>query len=366
MIKSLMQGLNEKNMQAVVNTYTLNDFYYPTLFPMKEQNSLDWKALETVTGIHLAGDVVSRGASIVNKSREALTRLQGDIPKIAAKRIMNENELNEYRIALALSQGNIDQRRLVEAWAEDTNFVWNGVASRMEWIALQQISRGVVTFSAENNVGVVSEYNLDYQLGSQRRGYQTGSDAWSNRTTAKPVTKDLRTMVQLARAAYHYPKFAFMNENTFAKFVDTEEVQKMCASVYANIAGTVFTPSLEQVNTMLKSQAYLYGLQIVIIEQEVTIELGDGSRQSANPFVNDSVLLSETKVLGNTFWMKPVDMDSTGSVAVKVMNGHTCIKKFAKEEPLQEVTIGVANAIPAWSASQRSWLLDVEHNSFTL
>lgn len=366
MIKSLMQGLNEKNMQAVVNTYNLNDFYYPTLFPMKEQNSLDWKTLETVTGIHLAGDVVSRGSSIVNKSREALTRLQGDIPKIAGKRVMNENELNEYRIALALSNGNIDQTRLVEAWAGDTEFCWNSVASRLEWIALQQISRGVVTFTAENNVGVVSEYNLDYQLGNQRRGYQTGSAAWSDRVNARPVTKDLRTLVMLARASYHYPKFAFMNETTFAKFVDTEEVQKMCASVYANLANTVFTPSLEQVNSMLKSQAYLYGLQIVIIEQEITLELEDGSRDTSNPFVNDSVLLSETKTLGKTFWMRPVDMDTKGSAAIKVMNGHTCIKKFANEEPLQELTIGVANAIPAWSASQRSWLIDVEHTTFQL
>lgn len=366
MIRTLMQGLNERNMQAVVNTYDLNEFYYPTLFPTKEQNTLDWKSLEAVSGLHLAGDVVARGASITNKSREALTRLQGDIPKIAAKRIMNENELNEYRIALALSQGNTNQRKLVEAWAEDTQFCWNGVASRLEWIALQQISRGVVTFTGENNVGVVSEYNLDYQLGNQRRGYQAGSSEWSNPKTAKPITKDFRTMVQLARAAHHYPKFVFMNLSTFAKMADTDEVKKMCANVYSNIAGTIFTPSLEQVNNMMRATAYLYGLQIVIIDQEVTVELEDGSRETSNPFVDDSVLFSESKTLGNTFWMRPVDMDTKGSAAIKVMNGHTCIKKFANEEPLQEVTIGVANAIPAWSASQRSWLMDVEHDSFTL
>lgn len=361
-----MQGLVEKDMQAVINTLDLNDFYYPTLFPMKEQSTLTWKAIDAVVGKHIAGDMVARGASINPKSREVVSRIQGDIPKIGAKRIKTEDELNEYRILLALSAGDTTQRALVEAWAEDVEYCFRAVASRLEWIALQSISRGKVELTKLNNVDIVTEYDLDYQIDNQKKGYQTGSAAWSNPATAKPVTKDFRGIVALARANFHYPKFAVMNVETFAKFVETDEVKKMCASVYQNLAGTVYTPSLEQVNTMLKSQAYLYGLQVKVIDQDVTLELGDGSRESANPFVNDSVLFTESLSLGSTFWKRPIDMDAQGSVAIKAMNGHTCVKKFSIEEPIQEVTIGVANAIPAWSTSQRSWLMDVEHTTFTL
>lgn len=35
MQRSLMIGITEKDMQAVVNTYDLNPYYYPTLFPLK-------------------------------------------------------------------------------------------------------------------------------------------------------------------------------------------------------------------------------------------------------------------------------------------------------------------------------------------
>ena len=35
MQNSLMVGLTQADMQAVVSTYDLNDFYYPTLFPLR-------------------------------------------------------------------------------------------------------------------------------------------------------------------------------------------------------------------------------------------------------------------------------------------------------------------------------------------
>lgn len=72
MQRSLMIGITEKDMQAVVNTYDLNPYYYPTLFPLKENYTMTWKALETQVGLKIAGDLVARGASINKKTREAI------------------------------------------------------------------------------------------------------------------------------------------------------------------------------------------------------------------------------------------------------------------------------------------------------
>ena len=153
-------------------------------------------------------------------------------------------------------------------------------------------------------------------------------------------------------------KFAFMSLDTFATFTECEEVQKICASFAANALGIQQTPSVDQVNTALRGLSYLRGLQIVVIDQDITIELGDGSRPfSGNPFAENVVMFSESKVLGQTYWKKPADMNVKGSAAIKALNGHTLIKKFANEEPLEEVTMGIANAFPAWLSSSRSWLL---------
>ena len=130
MQKTLMVGLNERDMEAVIRTYDLKDYYYPTLFPLKETNRLDWKMLEAQTGLKIAADLVSRGATIPKKMREAISRIQGDIPKISISRIKEEDELTEYDIMVAMAANNHDLKALVEFWAEDTKFCWEGVAAR--------------------------------------------------------------------------------------------------------------------------------------------------------------------------------------------------------------------------------------------
>jgi hypothetical protein len=367
MIASLMQGLVERDMQAVINTYDLKPYYYPTLFPLRQNYTLTWKALEAQTGLKIAADLVARGARIDKKTREAISRIQGDIPKIAVKRTKNDEELDEYDIMVAMASQNADLKRLVEVWAEDTNFCWTAVAARLEWMALQQISLGKLSLTKDNNVSVVSEYNCDYEIAAdQKVGYQTGSASWATSNSAKPITKDFKAIVKAAKAKGISLKFAFMNLDTFASFAETEEVQKLCASFAANAMSIQQTPSLEQVNQALRGLAYLRGLQVVVIDQDITIELADGTRPySGNPFADNVVMFSESKQLGFTYWKVPADTKVQGTPAIKAMNGHTLIKKFANEEPLEEVTMGIANAFPAWLSSARTYLLDTTHNSWT-
>ena len=106
-------------------------------------------------------------------------------------------------------------------------------------------------------------------------------------------------------------------------------------------------------------------MQIIVIDQDITIELADGSRNTGNPFEDDVILFSESKVLGNTWWKKPIDAKKLpGSVAEKVMHGHTLVKKFSNEEPVQEVTQGIANAFPAWNLAGRSVLMQTNATSW--
>lgn len=361
-----MKGLTEKDMQAVINTYDLKPYYYPTLFPFKENYTLTWKALETQVGLKIAADLVARGATVDKKTREAIARIQGDIPKIAVMRTKNEDELNEYDVMVAMTSQNPDLRRLVEAWAEDTNFCWTAVATRLEWMALQSISLGKLTLTNANNTSVLTEYDVDYLIPEdQKVGFQTGSASWATSASARPITKDFKAVVKAAKKKGISLKYAFMSLDTFATFTETEEVQKICASFAANALGIAQTPSLEQVNTALRGLSYLRGLQIVVIDQDITIELGDGSRPfSGNPFTENVVMFSESKVLGNTHWKRPADLNVKGSVALKALNGHTLIKKFANEEPLEEVTMGIANAFPAWHTSARSWLMSTDANKW--
>lgn len=360
MQKSLMVGLNEKDMKAVIHSYDLKPYYYPTLFPLKETNFLTWKMLEAQSGLKIAADLVSRGATIPKKTREAISRIQGDIPKLSISREKHEDELTEYDIMVAMSSGNPDLQALVEFWAEDTKFCWDGIAARAEWIALKQISLGRVKFSNSNNAAVVTEYDVDYMIPTEQKIGVTTS--YTAGTSGKPLTKDFPTALKLGKSLYgaNY-KFAFMNVDTFAKLVEQEEVYKRCATFIQNIANTQDVPSLEAVNAYMAKQSQIYkGLQIIVIDQDITIELADGSRTTSNPFEDDVILFSENKVLGSTYWKRPIDAKKMpGSVAEKVMHGHTLIKKYSNESPVKEVTEGIANLFPAWGLAGRSVLMQV-------
>lgn len=366
MRQSLMVGLNEKSMEAVVRTLDLNDFYYPTLFPLKKRTTMTWSTLEAESGLHIAGDLVARGASLDRKTREALAELRGDMPKIAFVKDMDENELDRYDEAVALAQGDADAMELVEVWANDMKVCFTGVASRLEWMALQIISRGKLKLTNANNKSVITEYDMDYAIPSdQMLGYKSGSSSWAAGTGAKPIAKDMRGVIEDAKKKGISIKYAFMNPTTFANFAQQEEVIKHCASFAQNQMGVAYEPDVDAVNTMLAKKVGLNGLKIIIIDQQVTIEI-DGNRTTVNPFEDNVVMYSETASLGNTFWKTPKDMTLKGTAAIKVMQGHTCIKKWSEEEPIKEITQGIANAVPVWRSSGRSFLQKVDNASWNL
>ena len=272
---------------------------------------------------------------------------------------MEEDELNEYDIALALAGNNPDLKSIVEFWANDMDFCWTGVAARVEWMALRQLSAGKITVSQEDNQGVVTEFDVDYQIpAKQLKGVPKN---WTE-ADATPIT-DLVNLVKGLKGTSINPRFALMSQNTFSNLVENEEVIKKSASFAQNALGISQTPDLAMVNAMLSRTPFLEGLQIVPIDQDITVEI-NGERKTGNPFKDGIVTLTESKVLGNTFWKRPIDMNLKGSAALKVMNGPIMIKKFSDEEPVTEVTQGIANIFPAWNSANRSVLVNTNKTTW--
>jgi hypothetical protein len=237
------------------------------------------------------------------------------------------------------------------------------VAARAEWIALKQISLGKVKFTNSNNAAIVTEYDVDYQIPSnQKIGVDT---SYASGTAGKPFTKDFKAALQIGKSIGANYKFAFMSLDTFTTFSNQEEVYKRCASFVQNMANTQDAPNLETVNAYLLKQSQIFrGLQIVVIDQDITLELADGSRITENPFEENVILFSESKVLGNTYWKRPIDLKLEGSAAIKALNGHTLIKKYSEESPVKEVTEGIANLFPAWNLAGRSVLMQIDATSW--
>ena len=357
MQKTLMEGLNEKDMQAVIRTYDLKPYYYPTLFPLKETNLLTWKMLEAQAGLKIAADIVARGATIPKKTREAIERLQGNIPKIGVAREKLEDELTEYDLLFAMAGNSSALTAIVEFWAEDTKFCWDGIAARLEWTALREISLGKVSLNGMNNAAVVSEFDADYQIPSaQKIGVAT---SYAGATNGTPFTNDFPKALAIGKKMGVTYKYAFMNVETFGKLASQEEVIKRTSTIFQNLSDIRDTPSKDAVNRYLDAHKEKFkGLEVILVDQDITIEHADGTRTTGNPFEDDVILFSESKQLGNTFWKRPVEAkDMSGDVSIKAMRGHTLIRKYSNLSPVTEITEGITNAFPAWNLARRSLLM---------
>ena len=355
MQKTLMEGLNEPGMQAVIHTFDLKPYYYPTLFPLRETKFLTWRAHEDPPGLKIAADIVAPGAAIPGKTHRP--RLQGRIPRIAIACQRLEDALMEYRRWQAMAANDVSKRKMVSFVVDDMKYCWEGIAALLEWIALQSISLGKVDLNSLNNAAVVSEFDADYQIPSEQKiGVAT---SYAGATNGDPFTNDFPKALAIGKKMGVTYKYAFMNVETFKKLASQEETIKRTSTLVQSLTDIKDAPDAATVNAFLSKQKEKYkGLQIVVIDQDITIERADGTRTTGNPFEDDVILFSESKVLGNTFWKRPIDArDMPGSVALKAMHGHTLIKKYSEESPVREITEGIANAFPAWNLARRSLLM---------
>ena len=352
MIKSLIQGLSEKDVQAVLNAYTLSDFYYPTLFPLKYVTSLKWESLEGIAGAPVAADVVSWDSRAPRKRREIIGKASGDIPKISIGRDKSESQMNEYN-ALKRMATSSSQRALLEWIWEDQEFCFKGVNARLEWLALRAASTGKVSLTKDNNEGVVTEYAVDFKVPTANKSGVTVNITVANAATSKPITK-IREVTKAAKAKGKKLNYIFTDQDMADAILASAETISFVAPYVVQALNLNATLTLPSLNAALRGQ----GLpQIGVIESYIEIEI-KGERTQVNPWEAGVLLFSETAVLGSTQHSNLADEDVDSTTSIKVKREHVLIKRFAQEEPLTESVIALANAFPVLNNPAGKWLVD--------
>lgn len=346
---TLIQGLTQQMVQARLNTADAKPFKYATYFPVKRVNGFIWRTLQNqLTNANVAADLHTDNGTVLRKRRPLFESAKGDIPFISISRALSRSEIKDYQTALAFAQ-DADATKLVQYWGEDVDFCFNGVQSELEYIAWALVSHaGRLSFTTTNNATYANEFDLDYDVYDDQK-VKTSID-WADSAKAD-VIGDLARIVKDAKAKSLNPKFAFINLDELYKICSAEQIIKACASYMANAVGIAQTPDLSQVNQMLARQAWLNGLQLRVIDQSITREAQDGTQTVGNPFADGVMVLSETERLGSTQYDILASNEPT---ILRAERAHTVIKKYATVEPLSEVTIGQADAVPVFDTAYRN------------
>lgn len=342
-VNTLIHGLSQQMVQTRLNTIDMRPFRYATYFPVKKVTGFDWKTLTNqVTRRNVAADIHTDNGTVERKRRPVFESAKGDIPYIAISRDMTRGDMKRYQNERALAKDD-DAIALVEFWGEDVDFCGIGVQSELEYIAWKLLSNaGVMKFTTTTNATFANEFDLDYDVDDEQK-VSTLTD-WGVAASAD-IIGDLARIIEAQKALGRNPKFAFVNLKELYRIASAEQIIKACASFASNALDISQTPDLAGINKMLAKQAWLNGLQLRVIDQDITRELSDGTTTGGNPFEDKRMVLSETERLGSTQYDILNDDESAGLI-LRAVRAHTVIKKYGTVEPKGEVTIGEADAIP--------------------
>ena len=299
--------------------------------------------------------MISFDASAPEKTREVISKMSGDIPKTAIKRGMNESEYQEYKDLERDAQGDADQLELLNLSFKDTDFVYNGVRGRMEWWAMQFMSRGGFNLSAKNNNGIVTTEFVG--CGMPEKNKKKSSADWSSASTADGL-QDIEDTVSAAANEGVNLRYVVMLTTDFT-------LLKKQKSTIDKIKGWVnqtakITITKKVINEYLAEQEN--PVQIITISPAVRIEDANHKRKTICPWLKHRVCFLEDLNVGN-IQHGPIMAENSESLrkkAILVKKDFILITKFSTEEPFKEWTKAEANAIPVVNDPEAMFILKAD------
>lgn len=342
-------------MSARLNSRHVKPMYFPNFFTPKKVSSLKWETLVGEKGAPVIADVISFDSSAPEKTREVISKMSGDIPKTALKRGMNESEYNEYRQLERDAQGDADQLELLNLGFKDQDFVYNAVRGRMEWWAMQYMSRGGFNLSAKNNNGIVTTEFVG--CGMPEKNKKKSSADWANAAAADGL-QDIDDVVVAAAAEGINLRYVVMLTTDF-KLLKKQKATIDKIKGWVNQTSKI-TITKKVINEYLAEQEN--PVQIVTINPALRIEYANHSRKTICPWVKRRVCFLEDLNVGN-IQHGPIMAENSEALkkkAIMVKKDFILVTKFSTEEPFKEWTKAEANAITVVNDPDAMYILKTD------
>ncbi|GAH66273.1 unnamed protein product, partial [marine sediment metagenome] len=175
-MNNFLSEISEKTLGAYIDKRKWLKRYYVDYFPLRSTPFLSWEILVGKFGVS-AADLVSFNSSAPEKTRRVLDRLRGDLPALRVKRVMDENQINQYLIAKAVIKNDADMNALLEMVYGDIDFVVEAVQQRCEWLAITALSQMKISLNSSNSAGVITEEAIDFGLPTANKEFVGGAAA---------------------------------------------------------------------------------------------------------------------------------------------------------------------------------------------
>lgn len=355
-----LQFLVDTNLEA------LKQPFFPRYFRMgTPKNSLTYATAIGTSRIEAAASVVEHGSEAPLRSRAGLELLHGKIASIKVKRKMDEQEYREWLAMQNLStlDDNAKNQAIQLIW-DDIKYVADSVSSRLDIMAAQALSKGIISVNTTTNPDGVVHGDIDLLVTNK-----IASDAFTNSTSANRVwTLDKKASATPIADIQYLTRKAWMDNGVmFGRILMTPEkfwILQACTEVqnllkgFNGITNGEFSPSLGNIN------AYLAANDLPIIELvnvRAKIE-SDGKLTTLDPWADKKYITfvpdGDLGIIHNAFAIEQIA--PVPNVDYATVN-NTLVSKWSQTEPFGEFTRGEIAAFPGLEAADQMYIVNTEH-----
>ena len=322
-------------------------YRHMTMLTKEYSPTMKWGAIGSSNTI-VAADIVSMDSALPLKKRDAVSKADGEIPKIGMKLYLNERTMTDLGI-LRRSKGQ--DNAIVQKLFNDTYKCIAGVKEVTEYMFLNALSTGVTFVEDENNVGTAVRIDFKHP-DSNKYGVNL---PWSD-PNAKPID-DLKRVIRAAKAAGNNPSIMMMDDLAFENFVANEQVRRGYAFSLNFSGDNIPTPDIQQVNAYLKKNQ----LPTIDVVDRVVLFEKNGKRTSLKPWEDYAVVLLNDSVVGtHTYGTLAEEDHPVEGVNYQKADEYILISKYHKNDPLQEFTSSQALALPVIDAVDSIYIISSE------
>lgn len=322
------------------NLATPNNYLHELLFPAFETSELTIDVVREGSRLPVMAQIAELGTQVEFGSREGMTGQRISIPKIQRGRAMDE------KLVRTMLQGSLRSNEVAEirrTQLNDADYAVDAIKARKEWIAMQSVTTGGVTYS-EGGV----QFSVDFGFGADQKPVLSGTDLWSDTTNSNPLD-DIQTWANtfgdkgiiLPRALASRQVISYLQQNI--------NIRK---AYFGDPSGTANPPQLTK--AQLDELFVSHGLpRVVAYDTQARVEnraLTNGKVAFSNVRMapqNRFVMLPEGP-LGNYLWAETTEEMMADTQTEKTdSNGIYVFRDVSSKNPIRVETIGVNLAFPA-------------------
>ncbi|MBU5673241.1 major capsid protein [Paenibacillus brevis] len=346
-ISMLEDALSGEELLTYTSNITIpNNYWQSVLFPPEQTDELTVDVIKASSRLPVMAQIAELGTETRYGSREGLTGTQVEIPKIQRGRWMDEKLI---RILLQANRGGGGLRRqevarIVREQLNDGKYAVDAIRARREWIAMQAVSLGAISY-AEGDVKI----SVDYGYVSDQKPVLTGTDRWLDLENSRPL-EDMQTWFQYQADRGVTLERAFTTQKIVSLLLQNKSAR---IAYHGDPSGNANPPQLTK--AQLDSVTDSLGLpRIVAYDTRADTENdaltgGKLALTTVRMAPQDKFVMLPGGPLGNYLWAETtesmvdgIEAELTGDMGIYVF------RDLVSKHPLRLRTVGVNLAFPVF------------------